>query len=92
MLEAIIHLYLKAPSIMTTNTTKPPAHVWEKIEKILDEQEFGRNHTKKLIIDSFPRSRNARRTNFFITTVTGVSLLTLIMLKYSHTSKNNHLN
>lgn len=72
---------------MTQQLTIPPAHVWDKIEKILDEQEFG-NHSQKHSSNTFRRSVNNQPVNYFLA-VTGAGILALIMLRYSPVSKSN---
>ncbi len=74
---------------MTRQLTIPPAHVWDRIEKILDDQDIARENTNKLISDSFRRSRNTRRLNFFFATVTGAGLVALIFLNYSRNLKES---
>ena len=51
---------------MTTKLTLPPAHVWDKIEKILDEQD-GRKQTEAAFFQSYRSYLPAvnKRTNFF---------------------------
>jgi hypothetical protein len=72
---------------MTQQLTVPPAHVWDRIEKILDEQEFG-NRPKKLFSNTLRRSVNNQPVNYFLA-VTGAGILALIMLTYSPVLKNN---
>jgi hypothetical protein len=67
---------------MTRQISIPPPHVWERIEKILDEQDKARKETEKLISDTF-RFRSVRRQNFFLALVTGVSLLALVIINYN---------
>jgi hypothetical protein len=67
---------------MTRQQVKPPPHVWERIEKVLDEQDLARKHTDKLISDSLAKTRNNKRLNFLILTMVGVSLIALILLDH----------
>lgn len=62
--------------------TMPPAYIWDRIEKILDEQEFRNNYPQKPFYNSFRRSVNSQPVNYFLA-VTGAGLLALIMMKYS---------
>jgi hypothetical protein len=73
---------------MTQQLTRPPAHVWDKIAKILDEQEYEKKNTNKLISNTFRIHKKTRRTNYVLVTVAGVSLLSLIMLNFPPASKN----
>ncbi len=73
---------------MTRQLTVPPAHVWDRIEKILDEQDEARKETEKLISDTF-RLRNIQRQKFFIALITGVSLLALVILDYNGNLKQS---
>ncbi|WP_018611040.1 hypothetical protein [Segetibacter koreensis] len=68
---------------MTRQCIIPPPHVWGKIEEILDKQDAARKHTEKLISDTFLKSRNARRLNFFFTVFFSAGLVALVILKYS---------
>lgn len=68
---------------MTGQLTTPPAYMWNRIEKILDEQDNARKHTEKLLSDTFRRATNARRVNFLLAFVAGISLLTFIARHYS---------
>lgn len=68
---------------MTRQLTIPPPHVWDRIEKILDEQDQARKDTDKLITDTFHRARNARRLNLLFAFVTGISLMTFVVWNYT---------
>ncbi len=68
---------------MTRQLTIPPAHVWDRIEKILDEQDVAREHTNKLISNSFRNSRNINRFNFFLIVLMGAGLIALVIVNYS---------
>lgn len=57
-------------SIMTEQLTIPPAHVWDKIEQILDEQDNRRKEASKIIASSFKMNR--RR---LYATVAGLSII-----------------
>ncbi len=74
---------------MTGQLTIPPAHVWDRIEKILDEQDLARKHTNELISGSFSRSRNIRRLNFFVAAVVGAGLLTYFILNHQGNVKES---
>jgi len=71
---------------MPQQLTIPPAHVWDRIEKILDEQDHAKKQTNKLISESF-RLRNIRRQNLFYAFVTGLGLLSLVILTYTSNLK-----
>jgi len=64
----------------------PSADVWNRIEKILDEQEYKKKYTNKIIADSFRSSKNV---HYFVTALTGLSLLAFVMLTRSVNCKNN---
>ena len=70
---------------MTRQLTIPPPHVWERIEKILDEQDKAKKDTDKLISDAFYKSRNDRRLNLLLALTTG--LLTFAVWNYTKGSK-----
>lgn len=74
---------------MTTHLTIPPARCWDRIEEILDEQDCKRKYTDKLITDTLRKSANIKHANYFVATITGVSLLAFIMIKYTSAFKNN---
>lgn len=67
---------------MTQQLTTPPAYIWDRIEKILDEQEFVNKYSQKPVSNSFCRSVNRQPVSYFLA-VTGAGLLAFIMLKYS---------
>jgi hypothetical protein len=68
--------------IMTEQFVIPPARVWDKIERILDEQENARKQTKELIGNSFNRISTAgRRKSMYLAAAAGVSLLAGLMWK-----------
>ncbi len=73
---------------MTKQLTIPPPYVWDRIEKILDEQEYERKHTAKLISNTLYKSGKARYTNYFFAIVTGAGVLAFIMLKSPAGFKN----
>lgn len=73
---------------MTRQQVKPPPHVWERIEKVLDEQDLARKHTNKLISDSFAKTRNNKRLSFLILTMMAVSLIALILLNDSDSTES----
>lgn len=60
--------------IMTEHIVIPPARVWNKIEKILDEQEERRNYANHLIAASFNRVASITKSRKFYFAA-GVSLL-----------------
>lgn len=74
---------------MTTHLTIPPAHCWDRIEQILDEQECKRKDTDKLITDTLRKAVNARHANFAVAAFASVSLLALIIIKYTSAFKND---
>lgn len=73
---------------MTKQLTIPPAYVWDRIEKILDEQESEKKYAQKLVSHTLRHSVNNQPVNYFLA-VTGAGILALIMLKYSSVSKNS---
>jgi hypothetical protein len=60
-------------STMPEQLVKPPARVWERIEKILDQQDEARKSVNNLISASFKTDRSENR-KAFIATCAGVSL------------------
>ncbi len=60
----------------------PPPYVWDRIEKILDEQDNARKHAEKLISDTFRKSLSSRRNNLFFAALAGISLLSFIIWNY----------
>ena len=73
---------------MTRQLTKPPDHVWDRIEKILDEQDEAKKQTEKLISDTF-YERKMRRKNLFVGLITSFGLIALIILNYSGNLKQS---
>lgn len=68
---------------MHKQPTAPPAYMWDRIEKILDEQD-GRKRTEKLFLnDSSVSTKRNKQINLFIASITGMNLLLLIFLRYS---------
>ncbi len=66
---------------MTNQLIAPPARVWEKIEKILDEQDNRVKNANALIASSFDRNKNKlKRAYFYFATVAGVSLVAGLLL------------
>lgn len=79
----IINILLKQKQIiMTQQLTTPPPYIWDRIEKILDEQESKNKCPQKVVSNSFRCSVNSQPVNYFLA-VTGAGLLALIMMKYS---------
>ncbi len=59
---------------MTDQLIIPPAHIWNKIEEILDEQDKRRKNAINLIASSFGVSRpKSSRIKIYLATVAGVS-------------------
>ena len=73
---------------MTRQLTVPPAHIWDRIEKILDEQDEAKKQTDKLLADTFT-ARKLRRKNLFLGLITSFGLVALIMLNYGGTLKQS---
>lgn len=67
---------------MTTNLTSPPAYVWDRIEKILDEQDCEKRQTEKLLLNAVSDSKKMNINTPFFTLITGLGLLALITRKY----------
>ncbi|MCW3107754.1 MAG: hypothetical protein JWQ09_2260 [Segetibacter sp.] len=58
----------------------PPARVWDKIEKILDEQDNRRKNANHLIATSFGlNSPNFKRKKVYLATVAGLSVVAGLM-------------
>lgn len=58
----------------------PPARVWDKIEKILDEQDNRRKNANNLIATSFGLdSPNVKRKNVYLATIAGLSVFAGLM-------------
>lgn len=62
-------------SIMTDQLTIPPARVWDKIEKILDEQDNRRNSANNIIASSFKQTSYPKRRNVYLATVAGLTVI-----------------
>ena len=62
-------------STMTEQLITPPARVWDKIEKILDEQDNRRNNANNIIASSFGRNRSFPRTRIYLASAAGLSVL-----------------
>lgn len=72
---------------MTRQLTIPPAHVWDKIEKILDEQDK-RKYSEEFF-DTSGRPAITKRTGFLWVSVTGLISVLLIVLNYTLNLKSN---
>ncbi len=72
---------------MTQQLTIPPSYMWDRIEKILDEQDLEKKNTEKLISDTFRSFEKGRRNKFFFTAVTSVSLLAFLVWHYRNNLK-----
>lgn len=88
MRHEVVFLFKQTRSIMTGQLTIPPPHVWDRIEKILDEQDEAKKQTNKLISDTF-RLRNIRRKNLLFALITGAGLLALMVLTYKNNAKQS---
>lgn len=66
--------YNKKLTTMTTPLIAPPARIWDKIEKILDEQDRRRKETEKLIDGAFLQAI-IRRNKLYAAAFTCLSLL-----------------
>lgn len=64
-----------AKPTMTDQIAMPPARVWDKIEKILDEQDDRRKNTNKLIVGSFQNNKGYKRKNLYVAAVASISVL-----------------
>jgi hypothetical protein len=62
-------------STMTEQLIEPPARVWDKIEKILDEQDYRRNNANSIIASSFSNKPNYNRSKFYLASVAGLGLV-----------------
>ncbi len=61
---------------MTEQLVMPPAHVWNKIEIFLDEQDKRRKFANEIISNSFASVKKAhKRKNLYVAAVAGVSVL-----------------
>ena len=61
-------------STMTEQLIVPPARVWDKIEKILDEQDARRNNANTIIAASFGRVGFFKRKSFYLATIAGLGI------------------
>ncbi|MCW3111644.1 MAG: hypothetical protein JWR18_40 [Segetibacter sp.] len=66
-------------STMTEQLTIPPARVWDKIEKILDEQDNRRNSANNMIASSFEQPNYPKRRNVYLATVAGLTVIAGLM-------------
>jgi hypothetical protein len=66
-------------STMTEQLIIPPARVWDKIEKILDEQDNRKSNANKLIASSFGRDTFFKRKKPYLATVAGLSVVAGLM-------------
>lgn len=71
---------------MTGQSAVPPPYVWDRIEKILDEQDKAKKQTEQLISDTF-RERKNRQQNFFLLLIATVSLIALVIMNYDKSFK-----
>ncbi len=71
-------------TMMTEQIVMPPARVWDRIEKILDDQDNRRNNADALISSSFAKFDNhANRTNLYIAAVAAAGVVAGILWKVS---------
>ena len=65
---------------MNQHTVAPPSHVWDKIEKILDEQEDRRKQANEIIAASFNNTKSYYgRKSICVAAFAGVSVVAGIM-------------
>lgn len=64
---------------MTEQLVTPPPYMWDRIEKILDEQDLAKKHTEKLITDTFYQFAQKRRNRFLFAALTSISLVSFIL-------------
>ena len=62
-------------STMTEQLIVPPARVWDKIEKILDEQDNRRNNANTIIASSFGRISLIKRKKVYLATAAGLTVV-----------------
>jgi hypothetical protein len=62
-------------STMTEQLITPPARVWDRIEKILDEQDNMRSNTNDVIAASFGHSHLFKRKKVYLATVAGLTIV-----------------
>lgn len=67
---------------MTEQLVIPPPYMWDRIEKILDEQDLAKKHTERLISDTFHQFEKKRRNRFLFAALTSISMLSFIMWNY----------
>ena len=60
---------------MNERIVMPPAHVWDKIEKILDQQDDRRKEADKIITASFTNTKPYKRKSLYVAAVAGVSVV-----------------
>jgi len=63
----------KAVNSSMTELTIPPAHVWDKIEQILDEQDERRRRANEIIVSSFKNKK--KRSQLYVCAFCGISLI-----------------
>ena len=63
----------KAANSSMTELTIPPAHVWDKIEQILDEQDERRRRANEIIAKSFKNKK--KRSQLYLCAFCGISLI-----------------
>lgn len=71
---------------MTKQLTIPPPHVWDRIEKILDEQDLAKKQTEKLLSDTFRGSEDSRN-KFLFAALTTISFLVFVFWGYQNNLK-----
>lgn len=60
---------------MTEQLVMPPARVWDRIEKILDDQDKRRQFADEMIVNSFVEVKKKQNRNVYLAAAAGVSLL-----------------
>lgn len=66
---------------MTTELLLPPAGMWDRIEKILDDQDNDRKYVHKIISDTFTH-RDERRKKYFLAALAVGAMVAALVLSY----------
>lgn len=60
---------------MTKQTIMPPARVWDKIERILDEQDARKSSANNITASTFSRKVSYNRARISLASIAGLGLL-----------------
>ena len=70
----------KQKNTMTEQAIMPPARVWDKIEKALDEQDTRRKQGTEVIAQTLSKGSPKQKKQFYFAVVAGVGMIAVLWL------------